>query len=48
MYSTSVDDLVDERGRVVVFWTSFVQISEIGTDANVALFFHDENRVGNP
>lgn len=44
----SIDDLVDELGRVVVFWTRFFQISEISTDMNVALCFHDGNRVGNP
>ena len=45
---TSIDDLVNEWGRVIVLWTCFFQIAKIDTDANGDLFFHDRNRVGNP
>ena len=32
--NTIVNDLIDMRGRKVVFWESFVQVSEINTDYN--------------
>ena len=48
MTDASINDLVDELGRVVVLGTRFFQILEISIDANGALFFHDGNMVGNP
>ena len=48
MTHTSIDDLVNEWGRVIVLGTCFVQIAKISANAYGALFFHDWNRVGNP
>ena len=36
-----INDLVDEWGWVIVLWTRLVQITEIGTDTNRALFLID-------
>jgi hypothetical protein len=38
---TFINDLVDEWGWIIIFWTCLVQITEIGTYTNRALFFID-------
>ena len=48
MSRTSIDDLVDEWGGIIVLGTSFVQIPKIGANTYGALFFHNGNKVGNP
>ena len=48
MTYTSIDDLVDEWGRLIFLGTHFVQIMKIGANTFGALVFHDGNRVGNP
>ena len=48
MTHTSIDDLVDESGRVNVLGTCFVKITKISANTYGALFFHDGNRVRNP
>jgi hypothetical protein len=45
---TVINNLVDERGWKVVFWTGFVNIPIINTYTNTATFLIDRNRVGNP
>jgi len=42
-----IDELVDEWCRVILFGTRFVEILEISTNADGALFFHDGYRVRN-
>jgi hypothetical protein len=44
---TVIDDLVNERGREVVFGTSVIEIVKVSADANSALFFVDRDGVGN-
>ena len=36
-----INDLVDEWGWIIIFWTCLVQIKEINTYMNRALFFID-------
>ena len=43
-----IDNLIDERGRKVVFWTSFVDIPIINTYMNGALFLVTWDKIGNP
>ena len=43
-----VDNLVDEGGRKVVFWTSFVNIHIINAYTHCALFLVDQDKIGNP
>jgi hypothetical protein len=43
-----VDNLIDERGRKVVFVTSFVDIPIINAYMNCALFLVDRDKIGNP
>jgi hypothetical protein len=43
--SALINDLVDEWSWIIVFWTRLVQIMEIGTDTNCALFFIDWHRI---
>ena len=45
---TVVDNLIDEWRWEIVFWTSVVEITKVGANANGALFFVDRDRVGNP
>ena len=45
---TIVKNLINERCRIVVFWTSGVQIVIIDANSNSALFFINGNRIGNP
>jgi hypothetical protein len=42
-----IDDLVNDRGREVVFGTSVIEIVKVNADANSALFFVDRDEVGN-
>jgi hypothetical protein len=46
--STFINDLVDELCWKIIFGTCLVQITEIGTYTNSALFFIDRHRVGHP
>ena len=39
MAGAIVDNLIDERRWEVVFWTSIVEITKVGANANGALFF---------
>ena len=39
MTRTSIDNLVDEWGRVIFLWTCFVQIAKIGANTYGDLFF---------
>jgi hypothetical protein len=45
---TVIDNLVDERGREVVFGTSMIEIMKVSTNTNSALFFVNEDGVGDP
>jgi hypothetical protein len=45
---TIVDTLFDEKGRKVVFGTSFVDTPIINADTNGALFLVDRDKIGNP
>jgi hypothetical protein len=45
---TIVDDLVDERGRKVVFRTCFVNIPIINAHMDCALFLVNQDNIGNP
>jgi hypothetical protein len=40
--------MVNKRGWKIVFWASFVQITEIHTNANCALLLIDKNQVWYP
>jgi hypothetical protein len=40
-----INDLVDEWGWKIIFWTCLVQITEIDTYTNRALFLIDRHRV---
>jgi hypothetical protein len=42
---TFINDLVNEWGWKIIFWTCLVQIMEIGTYTNRALFFIDRHGV---
>jgi hypothetical protein len=42
-----IDNLIDERGRKVVFWTSFVDIPIINAYTNGALFLVNRDKIGN-
>ena len=46
--STIVENLIYEQRRIIVFGTSGIQITIVNTKSNGALFFIDENRIGNP
>lgn len=48
MIGASVNDLVYEWCRVIVFGKIFVQISEISTNIDGSMFFHEGYRVRNP
>jgi hypothetical protein len=48
MFDTVIDNLVDERGREVVFGTSLVEIVEVSADMNGSLFFVNMDGVGHP
>jgi hypothetical protein len=48
MTDTSIDDLIDEGGREVVFGTSLVEVAEVCANSNGALFFIDRNRDWKP
>ena len=43
-----IDNLIDERGRKVVFWTSFIDIPIINTYMNRTLFLVNWDKIGNP
>ena len=43
-----IDNLIDEGGRKVVFWTSFVDIPIINAYMNCELFLVDRDKIGNP
>jgi hypothetical protein len=40
-----INDLIDEWGWIIIFWTCLIQITEIGTYTNRALFFIDRHGV---
>jgi hypothetical protein len=46
--STFINDLVDERCWKIIFGTFLVQIMEIGTYTNRAIFFIDWHRIRHP
>ena len=46
--STIVENLINERCRIIVFGTSGVQIAIVNTNSNGALFFINGNWIGNP
>ena len=43
--SALINDLVDEWGWIIIFRTCLIQITEIGTDMDRALFFIDWNGI---
>ena len=45
MSSACIDDLVDERGREVVFGTCPIEITEVCVNMNSNLFFIHRNRI---
>ena len=47
-FSTIINDLIDVRGRKVVFWTSFVQVPKIDTKPNNSLFISNRNNIRHP
>ena len=44
--NTIINNLVDERGREVMFGKIMIEIVKFSVDANNALFFVDMDRVG--
>ena len=48
MFSSCIDDLVDERGGEVVFGTCPIKIAEVCANANGTLFFIHGNKIRNP
>ena len=46
--SIIVNNLVNKWSRIVVFWTSMIDILIIDTHSNDSLLFHDMNDIGNP
>jgi hypothetical protein len=40
--------MVDEGCRVVVLWTSLIEIPIVNTDMDGPLFFGNQNKVGDP
>jgi hypothetical protein len=43
-----IDNLIDEGGRKVVLWTSFVDIPIINAYTNCTLFLVNRDKIGNP
>jgi hypothetical protein len=46
--SVGIDDLINEGVKEVVFEKSLVEVTEVCENSDGALFFVDENRIGNP
>lgn len=47
-FSIVVDDLINERCRVIMFLTSFIQFMKIGTHSNCSLLLVYWNEIGYP
>ena len=43
-----VNNLVNEGCRIVVFWTSRIQISIVNTHSSISLFLFDKYDIKNP